>query len=702
MAGNFFSGLADGLNQGVRLGLVFRGLREQEDLRNELAMAAGLGPEVQVKARPATEAEIALAKDPNDAVSQQVMRENAEFGVDYNPARYLPASPMGSDVQGWKLGNTAYGAKPTKGLIAAAQMEARGRAHEKFGDAEKGATLVEKAEDMRLKEIKNIGEQALQAGTYQAIEDAYNLIYNDKQFKRVDLGGGRYRVLHGPIGAPDSLFETVVEGTEPEILDYAAKNIDAKTWADLREQESQIKYRDKLGSHYDWQRQKAEQDYQLETYRRQIEAIDDQINKMPPDAVEEVARLYQERDKLMQAWAGMSQGLSGTGGAVVTGNRSGVDLGVNSSGGELKQTVSQYAPIVQRAVQGTMVTPELVMSVMQLESSGNAAAVSPKGARGLMQLMPDTAKRFGVTDIHDPEQNITGGVKYLDFLLRRYNGDVGFAVAAYNAGEGRVDDYVQRNHQLPPETRAYVPKVMSIYNNLGGSAQMQPQQGLTAQPGTVDPRFMQIAEARKRAAVQPKSPQAPMSVNDWKVFGEMADGLLENDTAYRKLTSANDRLLARNKKVQELYNNYLQTSGLGGGGAGWDANTSMGQLANGQAPGATGTPEGNGGGLTGQDFSAFATATAAAAREEESKAASAKDQARFDHMVSTWAAGYKQQWFRDEKTRNPAYALDEARKAIAQIETLYPSLSAEGKKSAELALRGFWKTFPELMPKAAN
>lgn len=690
MAGNFFSGLADGLNQGVRLGLVFRGLREQEDLRNELAMAAGLGPEVQVKARPATEAEIALAKDPNDAVSQQVMRENAEFGVDYNPARYLPASPMGSDVQGWKLGNTAYGAKPTKGLIAAAQMEARGRAHEKFGDAEKGATLLEKAEDMRLKEIKNIGEQALQAGTYQAIEDAYNLIYNDKQFKRVDLGGGRYRVLHGPIGAPDSLFETVVEGTEPEILDYAAKNIDAKTWADLREQESQIKYRDKLGSHYDWQRQKAEQYYQLETYRRQIEAIDDQINKMPPDAVEEVARLYQERERLMQAWAGMSQGLRGpvSGGTQNLGSAQG-----------LSKTTTQWRPVVEDATRNLRyVTPDLALAVIQQESNGNATAMSPAGAIGLMQLMPGTARDLGVSNPYDPIANIRGGVRYLDDLIARYDGDVQKGLMAYNWGMGNVDKHLAGQiTDVPRETQNYVPGVMSRF---GGA----PQQGLTTAPNATaaapaaDPRFMQIAEARKRAAVQPKSPQAPMSVNDWKVFGEMADGLLENDTAYRKLTSAKDRLLARNKKVQELYNNYLQTSGLGGGGAGWDANTSMGQLANGQAPGATGTPKGNGGGLTGQDFSAFATATAAAAREEESKAASAKDQARFDHMVSTWAAGYKQQWFRDEKTRNPAYALGEARKAIAQIETLYPSLSAEGKKSAELALRGFWKTFPELMP----
>ena len=690
MTGNFFSGLADGLNQGVRLGLVFRGLREQEDLRNELAMAAGLGPEVQAKARPATEAEIALAKDPNDAVSQQVMRENAEFGVGYNPADYLPANPMGSDIQSWKLGNTVYGARPTQGLIAAAQMGARGRAHEKFGDAEKGATLVEKAEDMRLKEIKNIGEQALQAGTYQAIEDAYNLIYNDKQFKRVDLGGGRYRVLHGPIGAPDSLFETVVEGTEPEILDYAAKNIDAKTWADLREQESQIKYRDKLGSHYDWQRQKAEQDYQLETYRRQIEAIDDQINKMPPDAVEEVARLYQERERLMQAWAGMSQGLSGTGGAVVTGNRSGVDLGVNSSGGELKQNVLQYAPIVQRAVQGTMVAPELVMSVMQPESSGNVAAVSPKGARGLMQLIPDTAKRFGVTDIHDPEQNITGGVKYLDFLLRRYNGDVGLAVAAYNAGEGRVDDYVQRNRQLPPETRAYVPKVMGIYNNLGGSAQMQPQQGLTAQPGTVDPRFMQIAEARKRAAVQPKpmSPEAMASATKYVL--EQLDG----DAFYQGLTNPNDRATYQRKKVNEYLS--IQQSLLGGGGAGWDANTSMGQLANGPAPGATGTPEGNGGGLT-SDFASAAQGAAQKAKQdkEDKEKSTAQAKAGAELQKLHRRAIYGQSDRVNEMGSYEPMTNADAVAVYTQIRDLWASLAEKDRKLASEALNALYAQFPD-------
>ena len=427
---------------------------------------------------------------------------------------------------------------------------------------------------------------------------------------------------------------------------------------------------------------------------------------MPPDAVEEVARLYQERDKLMQAWTGMSQGLSGTGGAVVTGNRSGVDLGINSSGGELKQNVLQYAPIVQRAVQGTMVTPELVMSVMQSESSGNAAAVSPKGARGLMQLIPDTAKRFGVTDIHDPEQNITGGVKYLDFLLRRYNGDVGLAVAAYNAGEGRVDDYVQRNRQLPPETRAYAPKVMGIYNNLGGSAQIQPQQGLTAQPGTVDPRFMQIAEARKRAAVQPKSPQAPMSVNDWKVFGEMADGLLENDTAYRKLTSANDRLLARNKKVQEFYNNYLQTSGLGGGGAGWDANASMGQLASGGKggqPGGQPVP-----GSFGEAAMAAGKANTDAAKNKAAKESQAEAREKLKQLRagfgSDWAQGG---WLQGLGAVNPLTSrssgatpvtVQDATAVMGEVAKIYPALSPKDKQAAQALLQDIYRRFPELAP----
>lgn len=108
------------------------------------------------------------------------------------------------------------------------------------------------------------------------------------------------------------------------------------------------------------------------------------------------------------------------------------------------------------------VDPLLLYSVMHQESSFKSHAVSPKGARGLMQLMPGTAARYGVTNIFDPRQNIEGGARYLRFLLDRFNGDLNLALAGYNAGEGAVDKY---GWQIPPyaETQEYVRRISRRY-----------------------------------------------------------------------------------------------------------------------------------------------------------------------------------------------------------------------------------------------
>jgi soluble lytic murein transglycosylase-like protein len=120
----------------------------------------------------------------------------------------------------------------------------------------------------------------------------------------------------------------------------------------------------------------------------------------------------------------------------------------------------RYEPYVVEYSNQHSLRPELVRAVIQVESGYNARALSPKGAMGLMQLMPDTARMLGVQRPYDPEQNIRGGTRYLRLLLDKYDGNEELALAAYNAGSGAVDRYGKR---IPPyrETRDYVRKVGS-------------------------------------------------------------------------------------------------------------------------------------------------------------------------------------------------------------------------------------------------
>jgi Transglycosylase SLT domain len=129
------------------------------------------------------------------------------------------------------------------------------------------------------------------------------------------------------------------------------------------------------------------------------------------------------------------------------------------------------------------VDPLLLYSIMHQESTFKPRAMSPKGARGLMQLMPPTASRFGVTNIWDPKQNIEGGARYIRFLLDLFSGDVRLALAGYNAGEGAVLKY---GYQVPPysETREYVRRIgqrYSLLRNPDAAISLTPEQLAAAQ-----------------------------------------------------------------------------------------------------------------------------------------------------------------------------------------------------------------------------
>src|SRR6202012_3897934 len=132
---------------------------------------------------------------------------------------------------------------------------------------------------------------------------------------------------------------------------------------------------------------------------------------------------------------------------------------------QLLAKATQYDAIIEHAALSSAVEPNLLRAVIVVESGFNSRAVSKRGAVGLMQLMPATATRFGVSNPFDARQNVHAGARYLKFLIDRFGHDVRLALAAYNAGE----DAVERNGgQIPPfsETMAYVPRVMKIYRML--------------------------------------------------------------------------------------------------------------------------------------------------------------------------------------------------------------------------------------------
>jgi hypothetical protein len=158
-----------------------------------------------------------------------------------------------------------------------------------------------------------------------------------------------------------------------------------------------------------------------------------------------------------------------------------------ADGGTLSRGLRAFAHIIRAAAERYGVDTRLVEAIVQAESAGNPTAVSPKGARGLMQLMPERAALLGVRDSFDPHQNVDGGVRHIRDLLQSFRGDVDLAVAAYNAGEGAV-----RNHGgVPPfaETREYVRRVRAMYD--GGAALTPRAVALVTAPQRI---YREIAE----------------------------------------------------------------------------------------------------------------------------------------------------------------------------------------------------------------
>jgi soluble lytic murein transglycosylase-like protein len=163
--------------------------------------------------------------------------------------------------------------------------------------------------------------------------------------------------------------------------------------------------------------------------------------------------------------------------------------------------------VVQSASGRYRLDPDLVNSVIKAESGFNARAVSPKGAQGLMQLMPGTASQLGVPNAFDPQANVEGGTKYLRELLERYNFDLVKALAAYNAGPQRVEQF----GGVPPyyETRAYVARVVRDFNKKKAAEE---KAAPSSSPKTAASKHAS-AKTQGSAGKAQKSPLVPAKTN---------------------------------------------------------------------------------------------------------------------------------------------------------------------------------------------
>ena len=135
---------------------------------------------------------------------------------------------------------------------------------------------------------------------------------------------------------------------------------------------------------------------------------------------------------------------------------------------QITRKAKRFDKIINKYARRYRIDSDLVKAIITVESCFKIKALSNKGAQGLMQLIPDTAKRFGVRNSYNPDQNIHAGIKYLKFLIKRFNGNLKKVIAAYNAGEGKVD----KHKGVPPykETRRYVKNVLAIYQKLNPRA----------------------------------------------------------------------------------------------------------------------------------------------------------------------------------------------------------------------------------------
>jgi soluble lytic murein transglycosylase-like protein len=479
----------------------------------------------------------------------------AEQAAGTNPDQGLATPPP---VTGYKFGDQTFTVKPTPELVEAYRQEHRAKVTEQHGSAAEGLAMREKAVAQKAAAYKIIAETAYAQGTPEAMVNAYSLMNHGWDARTEKNADGTVKVWHYPEGQPDKA-EMVYEGPSAGVSDWVMKNSNPElfnkfAYNDYLRENMAANKETRMATAED--RRNAQADALLQRRAAMVEnAI---LREQDPNRL---AQLMAERDNLNSQWAQMDKG--------------GLHTGNSGGAGKLPgDNAKQWEPLVQKYTQGTRVPPELAMAVITHESAGDPTAQSPKNAGGVMQLIPATAERFGVKDRFNPEQNIQGGIKYLDWLIGHFDGDLEKVVAGYNAGEGAVDKY----GGIPPfkETQSYVPKVLSTYNAMGGASNeglypgpqqspRTPNTGLAGAAAAPGGNYLEQAKEAIAARRQPKElAEKPLTVEDYSKLYDTAYNAVSRNKAFGEL-SPESQQLAIEKQMESMR---AHMRGLSGGGTG--------------------------------------------------------------------------------------------------------------------------------------
>ena len=603
------------------------------------------------------------------------------------------------------MGEEAPAAKPIDPAFAeSTKLGYAAKAYAMNGEYEMAQRTQAQALAQREKEIAEIADSVMYGDDPDAVAAAYPKIRNGEKIEFEDLGNGVRRAW-GVSELNPAQRRLMAEGDNKTLMDAFRKSWNPKRAMELARQEQEFalkqdesRYR---GQYYKDQGENLRIDNQRQAQQladdrlyKQITVLQNQIQRLPPDAVEERALAMQALDGLMRQYATSlaapsDQGLRGGGMATPGSPQAGTippaaiyDYLVSKHGVDPTEAIGIVANIEQES--------GFDPTTLHDKKDGVYTGYGLFGHGGDRRT-----KLFQYAGNQNPSwtQQIDYAMTESDmqkYLAKDYGKDYGRAAADFTRDFERpkfTEQRAQERAQKAPGYASYAERAISP-----GLATNAPQQGLTAtpnapapaQPGqTIDPRWMEASRAYQTAAKTPK-PGKELTVEERIALNDWAEGRLGD-----KLAGITDPMV-RDKMIRD---EIAKLPGYGGGGAGWDANASMGQIVKG---GAGGTKKDNAGGLTGDDFATASKTAATGVRQGVTNSALAKEQAKFDQRVQSHANSLRA--LQSTKASNPEEAKRQARAALADIEGLYPNLTAAGKQSAATALNGIYTLFPELAP----